>query len=511
MINHVRKASLAACAALTLTVAGCAGGGESGHSANTDNLNIATLTVPQSMDPTAAIGSALPFFQAVYDTLIKREPNGEYTPMLATRWQLDDARTRLALTLREGVRFDDGTPLDAAAVKANLERFKNTPGANTRWFDDLEGVDAVDATHVTLRLKRPSPAMLYYLSDAAGLIANPARFAQPDSLKTTPDGTGPYRLDKAKTVVGTKWVYARSPAYWGTPLPYQNVTINVFDNETAVVNGVKTGQIDAALLQSADQQIGIEADHRVKTVKQDFDFQSILLFDRAGLITPELKDPRVRQAINFAIDRQTMLDQIRQGRGATTSQVFGPTSPGYKKELDTYYGFDQAKARSLLEQAGYGKGFTLKLPRIPTIVNDALATSLETDLKAVGIKLAWEQIEPATAIQRVIRGREFSGMVMNLGQVSNDWAIVNDLVTPGPFNIFGTTDPLVEDLLTKLKQDTGDQAKADAQALNEHLVQDAWFVPLYRMTYLHVSDGSVVITPQDGMAVPSIYNYAPAK
>ncbi|WP_436775234.1 ABC transporter substrate-binding protein [Yinghuangia sp. YIM S09857] len=505
------KSRLAVGAVAALALTACAGGADSGREANTDSLNIATLTVPQSFDPTTAIGSSLPFFQTVYDTLLKREPDGTFSPMLATEWTLDPARTRLSLTLREGVKFADGTPFDANTVKANLDRFKTTQGSNTRWLTDLDAVDVVDGTHVDLTLKQPNPAMLFYLSDAAGLMANPARFAQQDGLKAAPDGTGPYNLDKGKTVIGTKWAYERKADYWGTALPYKSVTINVFDNETAIVNGVKTGQIDAALLQLADQQIGIESDSRVKTVKQEIDFQGILLFDRDGKVTPELKDPRVRQAVNHALDRATMLAQLRQGRGTATSQVFGPTSSGYKPELDNYYAHDPAKAKALLAEAGYGNGFTLKLPRVATIVNDALASSLQTDLKAVGINLEWEQVEPAKAIDRIIRGREFPGMVMNLGQSSQNWVIANDWVSPGPFNIFGTTDPTIQELMGKLKTETGDAEKAAAQALNQHLVENAWFVPFYRMSYLHVTDGSVVVTPQDGMAVPSIYNYKPAK
>ncbi|NEE57056.1 ABC transporter substrate-binding protein, partial [Streptomyces sp. SID8455] len=102
------------------------------------------------------------------------------------------------------------------------------------------------------------------------------------ALKTTPDGTGPYRLAKAKTTIGTKWVYERNADYWGEELPYKELAISFFDNETAIVNGLRTGQVNAALLQNADQQISIESDPRVKTTEQEFDFQGLLLFDRGG-------------------------------------------------------------------------------------------------------------------------------------------------------------------------------------------------------------------------------------
>lgn len=511
MSRTSRTATVAACVAASLALAGCAGDGGGTASAGSSTLNIATMTLPQSLDPAVATGSALPYFQAVYDTLIKREPDGTFSPMLATKWTYNTDRTELALTLREGVEFADGSAFDGAVVKANMERFQKGGGASAKWLNDLEAVDVTDAAHVTLKFKQPNPAMEFYLSDAPGLMANPKQFAKGDSLKTTPDGTGPYRLDKSRTTVGTKWSYRRNADYWGKELPYKNISISFFDNETAITNGLKTGQVNAALLQSADQQIAIESDPKTKTEKQEIDFQGLLLFDRDGKLTPALREAKVRQALNYAVDRDTMLDRIRQNRGRTTSQIFGPETMGYDKKLDTYYSHDPAKAKALLKEAGYANGFTLKLPRITAIVNDALAASLQSDFKAIGVKLVWDTLDGASAVQKVFTDRAYSGMVMNMGQPTSDWAAANDLVTPGAFNMFGTTDKVTQKLLPRIQTGTGSEAKAAARELNEHLVKDGWFVPFYRMSYLHVSDGTVKISPQSGMAVPSIYNYAPAE
>ncbi|MEU8709126.1 ABC transporter substrate-binding protein [Streptomyces sp. NPDC048565] len=507
MSRTTRSGALAAALAISLALAGCAGQGT--KSAGGSQLDIATLTFPQSLDPAQAVGSALPFFQATYDTLLKREPDGEFSPMLATGWTYNEDSTELALTLRDDVEFADGTAFDAAAVKANLEHFKEGGGADAKWLNGLKAVEVVDSAHVTLRLEQADPAMLFYLSDAAGLMANPARFTKADSLKTTPDGTGPYRLVKARTTIGTKWVYERNKDYWGEELPYEDLTISFFDNETAIVNGIRTGQVGAALLQNADQQISVESDPRVKTTEQEFDFQGLLLFDRGGVLTPALKDARVRQALNLAIDREAMLTTIRQKRGTVTDQVFGPDTKGYDPALDTHYAHDPDRARSLLKAAGYAKGFTLKLPRMAAIVNDALAASLTTDLKAIGVKLVWDDLDSSSAVQKVFTDRAYSGMVMNLGQSSSDWVVVNELVTPGAFNMFGTTDATVRKLIPRIRTGSDSEAEQAAKDLNDHLVDEGWFVPFYRMTYLHVSDGTVKITPQSGMAVPSIYNYAP--
>ncbi|MFI0352658.1 ABC transporter substrate-binding protein [Actinomadura sp. 9N407] len=508
MQKRIKVAALAAAGVTAAaTLAGCGGGAADGDAST---LKIATLTLPQSLDPAEAGGSALPFFQAVYDTLLKRAPDGTFTPMLATKWTYNDDRTELALELRGDVKFDDGTPFDAAAVKANMERFAKKAGSQAKTLKDVKAIEVTDKTHLTLKLSQPNPAMLFYLSDAAGLMANPAAFAKGDALKTKPDGTGPYELDSKQSAIGTKWVYGRAKGYWGTKLPYDNVTISYFNNETAIVNGVKAGQINATLLQDAGQQVAIEPAAKVQTTEQEFDFQGILLFDRGGVRTPALREAKVRQALNHAIDRKTMLDKIRQGRGEVTNQVFSPQSAAYKKELDSSYSYDPAKARDLLKQAGYGSGFTLKLPRVAAIVPDALASSLQTDFGAVGIKLVWENIDRGD-IKRVFTERAYSAMVMNMGQASTDWVAVEELVLPGVFNMFGTTDDTVKGLLPKIQAASAEDAKPHLQALNEHLVKDAWFVPFYRISYLHVSDGTVKIAPQSGMAVPSLYNYAPVK
>ncbi|HEX2315672.1 MAG TPA: ABC transporter substrate-binding protein [Thermomonospora sp.] len=502
-------ARVAACVAAATVLAGCSGSGGSGS--GDDSLAIATLTLPQSLDPADANGSALPFFQAVYDTLLKREPDGTFSPMLATEWKYNADRTELALTLRGDVKFDDGTPFNAAAVKANMERFAKKTGAQAKSLKDVKSIEVVDDTHVTLKLSQPNPAMLFYLSDAAGLMANPKAFAQPgDPLKTRPDGTGPYELDSKRTAIGTRWTYTRAKGYWGKQLPYDTVTISYFDNETALVNGLKTGQVNAAVLQDADQQAGVENAPKITTVKQEFDFQGLLLFDRGGLVTPALRDVRVRQALNHAVDRRTMLAKLRQGRGQVTSQIFGTGAAAYKKELDDYYAHDPAKARELLRQAGFADGFELRLPRIPAIVPDALASSIQTDFGRIGVKVTWQTIDPG-ALRQVFGKRSYSAMVMNLGQPAADWVAIGDYVLPGVFNMFGYTDDTVKGLLPKIQRAPEGQAKAELQALNEHLVKDAWFVPFYRMAYLHASDGSVKITPQSGMAVPSIYNYTPVK
>lgn len=501
------NAGVAATGALVLMLTGCSGADGGGDASS---LTIGTMTVPQSLDPAEAMGSAIPYFQPVYDTLIKREADGTYAPMLATEWDYDESRTELTLTLRDDVTFDDGAPFDAEAVKANLERFRDAGGGQAHVLEHLTEVEAVDDTTAVLHLEEPNPAMVFYLSDAAGFMANPAAF-DGDSLTTAPDGTGPYELDSDRTAVGTTWVYTRAEEYWGEDLPYEEIAINVFDNENAIVNGVRTGQINAAILQDVDQQAVVEPDPEIVTQPQDIDYQGIILFDRDGHITPELAEPEVRQAINHAVDRETMLEQLRDGQGEATNQIFGTETDAYDPELDTYYDHDPEHARELLDEAGYADGFELTLPRMSEIVSDPMATSLQSDLDEIGIDLTWDNLDEGDALNSIFTEQAYPGMVMNNAQPAEDWVTTAELVLPGTFNFFGATDETIEELTQTLRTAPEGEAVEEAQALNRHLVEEGWFVPFYRMTFLHVTDGTVDVETQSGMAVPSVYNYEPAE
>ncbi|EDY46664.1 ABC transporter substrate-binding protein [Streptomyces sp. SPB074] len=433
-----------------------------------------------------------------------RQPQAD----VATKWEYDKTRTRLALTLRDGVKFSGGAPFDGAAVMANMKRFRKGGGGSAKTLAALRRVTVEDPTHVTLILSAPDPALLFQLSDAAGLMADPAEFAG-SSLTTTPAGTGPYELDKTRTAVGNKYVYPRKTGYWGAKLPFETLAISAFDNETAVVNGLKTGQIDTAVLQDTNQQAAIASGIRLKKTDYTFDFQGLLLFDRAGALTPALAKPQVRQAINYDLDRETMLDKLRRGRGELTSQIYGPGTKAYDKALDTYYDHDPAKARKLLAEAGYAKGFTLRLPRAAALVSDALASSIATDLKAVGITVRWDLLDGNSALRKIYRERAYSATVMNNGQNPVDWTATQDLVAPGVFNLFGSTDATVRKLLQRIQTGTATQAARAARALNRHLVEQAWFAPFYRMRYELVTGPDVKARTQSGMAVPSLYDYTP--
>ena len=357
-------------------------------------------------------------YQLVYDTLILREPDGELSPMLATEWNYNDDRTVLTVDLRTDVSFSDGEPFDAEAVVANLEHFKAGNGRQAVQLTQFESATAVDEDTVEINLAQPDPAMEYYLSQAAGLMASPAAI-EAGTLETDPIGTGPYLYDKANSVRDSQSLFTAKEDYWNPDLQkLDEVELRILVDISARVNAIISGQVDWTTLEakSADQaeDAGLEIipDYQV-------DWTGMTFLDRDGVINPALADERVRQAINYAVDRDTLLEQLQLGRGTATSQVFGPDSGAFVDDLEEYYTYDPEKAKELMEEAGYEDGFELKLPVIPAFATQI--TALAQQLGEIGITVTQETVPPANYVARTSCRRSSKRSTSISSRVRRGW------------------------------------------------------------------------------------------
>lgn len=195
-----KKVLMAGLLAAGLALSACSGGG-TGGSANgggtaATSLTLGTLQDVRSWDPAQAhVGHGLQPYQAVYDSLLLREPDGKLSPMLATEWTYNADQTVLTLKLKEGVTFTDGAVFDAEAVKANFEHFQKANGPQMSQLKAVSAVKVVDPATVEMTLSAPDPALTYFLSQAAGLMGSPKALAS-EGIKTEPVGSGPYVMDR---------------------------------------------------------------------------------------------------------------------------------------------------------------------------------------------------------------------------------------------------------------------------------------------------------------------------
>ncbi len=492
-------AALLALAALALSACG-----KKEEAAGSHTLTLAAAADIQSFDPLkTGAGNALQYLQPIYDSLTRINNDQTVGPSLAAAFEYTDpAKKVLKLTLREGVTFSDGTPLDAEAVRQNLTR--DIKGPNAIVLAAIDKVTAAGPNVVQIDLKTADPALLYNLGLNAGMMVSPKVFADPNA---DPVGIGAYTLDRGQTTQGDHYTYVRNPKYHDAKAyPYEKIVIKSIPDTNARVAAIRTGQADAGTGTAA---VISQAEGAGLTVSQQpGQVAGMWLVDREGKLAPELKDVRVRQAINHAIDAEGIRKSINGGLGARTTQMFYPGSPAYDPALDNTYPHDPAKAKQLLAEAGYPNGFALKLPS-ENVYLPALYPVLSQQLAAVGITAEYTPVAANQLSQQYFSGQYPAFMYM--WGTSQNWVDASLLLSKdSPVNPFHVADPKVADLLARIAPADGEQQTALYKELNRYVVEQAWFAPLYQAGSVYLSGPKVKVTLQQGMAVPAISGYAPA-
>ena len=510
---QVTMTAVATAAALVL--AGCSGastaaGGSAAPGSTTKGgtLTIATVVDVKSFDPAQAhIGHYVQYDQPVYDTLIRRKPDNTLVPMLATTWVYNADKTVLTLTLRSGVTFSDGTALDANAVKVNLDRFRTGNGPDASTVALISDVTAKDPTTVVITLKSPDPSLLLDLATQDSFIASP-KAIDGGKIATTPVGSGPYTLDASATVPGSTYTFTKRKGYWDPSLQvYDTIVLKPITDTKATLNALLSGQVNAANIAVKDSAQA--ASGGLTEYKYGTDWQGLLIFDRNGATVPALKDVRVRQAINYALDKATILKQVNLGLGTVTSQVFGPATTAYQKSLDDAYPYDPAKAKDLMAQAGFASGFSVSMPTVAGFMDPALTAGIGQNLKDIGITVNWQNVSGSDFIGDLVKGK-FPMAWFSLFQGS-PWTASNQILTPNAtYNPNHTTDPKVESLIATIQTGTDAEQASAAKELDAYITSQAWFAPLYRPDFTFFTDKKTTTQAQAMQAVPSIYGYAPA-
>jgi peptide/nickel transport system substrate-binding protein len=505
------KATAATVAIAALALTGCAGGGtDSGGGADGGSggtLTLGAILAPTTFDPAGSEwGNRSPFYQAVYDTLLLATPEGTIEPWLATEWSYNEDSTVLTLTLRDDVTFSDGSELDSADVVATMERSKNGTGPDAGYFRNVATIEAPDAQTVVLTLSAPDPALLSYLTRTAGLVAASESLESPD-LATTPVGSGPYVLDTAATVTDTSYVYTKNPDYWNPDAQhYDGVTINVLSDPTAAVNAIKAGEANGVKLVNNDALAEIEGAGWTINANE-LDFQGLLLLDRAGTTAPELADVKVRQAINYAFDREGLLTAIGADKGTVTTQVFNAASEAFDPELDEYYTYDPEKAKELLAEAGYPDGFTLSMPSV-NVFGTTGPTLIKQQLEDIGITVEYTDVPIGNFIADLLAPK-YPASFMALEQ-NPDWQLIQFMISPtAVFNPYKYEDAQVNEYIEQIQfGDEATQAEV-AGELNRYIVEQAWFAPFFRVQGSVATDANTTVEMLPTNAYPALYDFQP--
>jgi peptide/nickel transport system substrate-binding protein len=480
-----------------------------GSAGSSSTLTLGLITPATTFEaPDMNWGNESPYNQAVYDSLVQASPAGVIEPHLATAWSYNAARTVLTMTLRAGVTFTDGTPFNASVAVKNLDAFQKGTSNNASDLVNMASATAVSPTQLVIRLKQPDPAFLTYLGEAAGSQESPKAWSSP-TASTVPVGSGPYELDTKATVVGSSYVFTANPKYWDKPEQhYSMIVMNVYTSATTVLDAIEGGQVNAANTFD-DTTIPQIQDAGFTVYPLELNWAGLSLFDRSGTMSTPLGNVKVRQAINDAFDRAALLKDMSDGYGSVTTQIFPTNSPGYESSLNSYYSFDPAKAKQLLAQAGYPHGFTLDMPSITVAFGEAAYALIQAELANIGIKVNYTDYQGSTIFTAILAPK-YPATYFTLEEDPIPWQLAEFILTKdATFNPFHSTNSTVAGYLSTIQTGSSAQAATAARALNQYVVQNAWFAPFFRPQSSFVADGHTSVVVQAGNAVPYLWNIEP--
>ncbi|MFC0534206.1 ABC transporter substrate-binding protein [Phytohabitans kaempferiae] len=493
-----------AAAAATVFAGACSGdSGGTSPSGPATTLTIGQTYGPNSLDPAKTNGALQMYVWPAYEPLVYWAPDGSLQPRLATSWKyVGTGNTRFEMTLRPGVKFSDGSPLNAEVVKANIEYAKQAGGEIVPLLAPIASVEAVDELTVGLSLSEPFPLLptLFTQSRGSGRPISGEALRRPEKLATESFGAGPYMLDPAATVANDHYAYVPNPHYWDTAsVRYEKVVVKILPNPNTALAALKTGQVDvmpgSPTTIEAAKAAGLDVRHAPVS------FSGLAFADRTGDLVPALGDVRVRQAINHALDREKITKGLFGEYGAPAQQIVAPGMDGYNDT--TFYNYDVARARQLMAEAGYADGFDL--PVLTSANTNLMGQAIADELRQIGVRVRISnQAEAANYLKEMATGK-FAAYVIGYG--------MNQVVLMGPnlflpksvqFNPRKSSDRQIEAWYQQALA-VDDAARGElTKKIVARLAEQAWFAPV-TYTSASVYSRSTVSDVQITAQRPSLY------
>ena len=392
-------------------------------------LVVGQIAEPKSLDPAADTAvNDFRILMNVYDGLVRYKSGTlEPEPALATSWTISDDGLTYTFKLREGIKFHDGSPFNAEAVVFNFERMlkEDHPYHDTGpfplsfFFSTVDTVTAIDDSTVEFKLSAPYAPFLSNLAYPTGLIVSPAAVKEyGKDFGRHPSGTGPFKFEEWES--NTRVVVTRNEDYWdGAPSLEAVVYRPITDANTRVAE-MLSGGIDLMVEVPPDNVAAFEEDDSFKVYEQAGPHVWFLILNaKEG----PFADKRVRQAVNYAIDKKSLVENVLQG---TAEVAAGPTPPAFAWAYDDSlepYPYDPEKAKALLKEAGAeGADLTFYVTEGGSGMLDPvpMGTAIQADLAKVGLNVKIKTYEWNTFLGEVNPGLEGKADMAEMAWMTND-------------------------------------------------------------------------------------------
>jgi glutathione transport system substrate-binding protein len=341
----------------------------------------------------------------IYDGLVRFDSQLKVQPDLATSWSVAPDGKTWTFHLRQGVKFTDGTPFDAQAAVSDLQRMidPKTNNTNRPIWDIFASAKVVDPSTIELVTKQPSGQVLNDLAHASALMVSPTAVQKYGSdYGTHPVGTGPYMVKSFQP--GSELDLVANPDYWGGKPKLAGIDFKAIPDAATRIAALQSGQVDVIDTVPPENVAQLQSDPNVKVI-------SVPGLQTFGVVMNELhaplNDPLVRQAFNYAVDKTAIVKTLFQGQATVMDAPLAPATTGHAAQ--TPYPYDPAKAKSLLQQAGYTPGsggvltkggkplsLTLSYPTTQYPAGANVAQAIQSELQQIGVQIKLNPIDSAS-------------------------------------------------------------------------------------------------------------------
>ncbi len=396
VMNLRSRLSLCLCASVVLFFSACS------RKPAPNTLVMIIESSPTNLDPRVGVDAQSERIdELLFDSLVRRDDHFNLQPWLADRWEIVDSKTYI-FHLHQGVRFHNGQPLTSRDVKWTFDSLLSgklrSPKAST--YALVSRVDAPDDHTVVFQLKQPFAPLLWNLSDAAiGIVP----YGSGDDFNRHPIGSGPFRFVSAQQDKNV--MVERNPDYWAQPAKLARVEFKVIPDATTSALELRKGSADVAINSLvADTVVALERDPNLSVMQSP---GTIYAYLAMNLRDPTLRDVRVRRAIAYAINVEPIIHYLLRDEARPAYSVLPPQHWAYDGDVPRYP-HDPARARQLLDEAGYrpvnGVRFHITMKTSTDASTRLLAAVLQQQLREVGIALDIRTFEFATFFSDVTKG-----------------------------------------------------------------------------------------------------------
>ena len=359
-------------------------------------LTVDLAGYPSSLDPGQQYDTdSYSVYRNIFDQLLHRDPKtSKIIPWLATKWRQTDPTT-WAFTIRDGVKFSDGSPLTAADVAFSIERILD-PAFASQQNANFSAIAKATGTgqQLTITTQYPSPTLLSYLTTLSVVPQAYVKKVGDAAFNLKPMGSGPYVF--VSSIPGSQVVLKRNDNWWGTKPSISQVTFRAVPDVASRVADLQSGKAQLADAMTPDSANQLKGDSKLKVLSTPTERVSYLAFNTIGGGLTD--NPTVRKAISLAIDYQSLVNKLESGYARQVNSVLTPLSEGYPAKLPDFT-YDPAQAKALLKQMG-ATGKTVVMATSPTY-DPQIVQAIQANIEDVGLKVQIQNTDQATYLKKV--------------------------------------------------------------------------------------------------------------